>query len=408
MNINPINSVANHPIKHGKGQDKFQEKVKPENDAVKSTSVKGNDVQVKMTFDHNQKLMVGAKMLLASLNKELTLDESFSYESFSKKSLSIKDGQPVALDKIEIKPFEFNFEEVAKNVMDFVSGVILGAKAGGASDEKLNELLGQARSGIDLGFSQAREDLKGFGINTPEIEEGIDISYGLIQDAMSDLEQQVFPKLNESAGLSETKTSARVDLREQEMVSISIQTLDGDSLNINFSHITSLSQQQQTNNDVLSQKIEFSETKSFSFEVEGNLDKEELKAVTSLVKEISKLADDFFSGDIEKSWQQAGALGFDDQQITQFAFDFKEVKQIAVLEHYSNGASESPIATISPYLKDLNSIVKQADSLFEGNNLKQLMHDVAEQSVKLSEGSQAPSSQNFSDFNQRLLAALDN
>jgi hypothetical protein len=36
--------------------------------------------------------------------------------------------------------------------MEFVSGVIKGAQSGGASDDKLNEMLAQAREGVDMGF----------------------------------------------------------------------------------------------------------------------------------------------------------------------------------------------------------------------------------------------------------------
>ena len=129
--------------------------------------------------------------------------------------------------------------------------------------------------------------------------------------------------------------------------------------------------------------------------------------MTSLVKDISQLADEFFNGDVEKAWQQAQELGFDDQEIAQFSFDFKEVKQVAIVEHYSQGSNESPIATISPYIKDLNSIAKQADGLFDNDNLKQLMNDVADQQVKLIEGLQASATQGFNDFNQQLLNALN-
>jgi len=396
MNINP----ANQHIQSGKGHDK----VKSGAEQPKVNEAQTSDDKVTMSFDHNQKLMIGAKTLLASLNQQLTVDKSFSYESFSSTSVKIKDGQ--ALDKIEVKPFEFDFEEVAKNVMDFVSGVIAGAKKGGASDEKLNELLSQARSGIDQGFSQAREELEGFDIFTKDVEEGINKSYDAIQTGLTALEKQLFPQ--ESDQQVQATSSQQVELNEQEQASISITTKDGDNININFGNSTSLSQQQQIVDGQLSQQIEFNQSHSLSFSVDGDLDKDELKAVTSLVKDISKLADDFFSGDIEKAWQQAQQLGFDDQQIAQFSFDFKEVKQVAIVEHYNQGANDSTIATISPYIKDLNNIANQADGLFNKDNLKQLMQDVADQQVQLLDQLQASSTgQSFNDFNQRLLGALN-
>jgi len=408
MNINPPNSAANQHIHSGKGHDKVHsgkghDKVQNGAEQSQVDKTQSNDDKVTVSFDRNQKLVIGAKMLMASLNQELTIDKSFSYESFSSTSISIKNGQ--ALDEIEVKPFEFDFEEVAKNVMDFVSGIITGAKEGGASDEKLNELLSQARSGIDQGFSQAREELKGFDIYTKDIEEGINKSYDAIQNSLTELENQLFPQASEQ--LVQGVNNQQIDLLEQEQASVSITTQDGDSININFSNLTSLSQQQQIVDGKLNQQINYNQSSSFSFEVDGDLDQDELKAVTSLVKDISQLADEFFNGDVEKAWQQAQELGFDDQEIAQFSFDFKEVKQVAIVEHYSQGSTDSPIATISPYIKDLNSIAKQADGLFDNDNLKQLMHDVADQQVQRIEGLQASAAQGFNDFNQQLLNALN-
>ena len=400
MNINPINSAANQPIKQTKGHDK----VKSDNDAPKANAAVKNDDRVKMNFGHNQKLIIGAKTLLASLNKELKLNGVNSFEAFSNKSLSIKGNQSVALDKIEIKPFEFDFEAVAKNVMDFVSGVIMGAQAGGASDEKLNEMLAQARSGIDQGFSQAREELKGFDIYTKDIEEGINKSYDLIQNSMADLESQLFS--TEAADKTTlVSSSQQVDLVERESGSITIKTLDGDNVSINFGTTTSLSQRQQLVDGALTSTIEFDQSKSLSFVVDGELEQAETKAISSLVKDISKLADDFFAGDFEKAWQQAADLGFDDQQIAQFAFDFKEVKQVSILEHYTQGSNDSPIKTLAPYIKDVNAVAKLAESLFDANNLKQLMHDVAGQKIDLNQGINSLTAENFNDFNQRVLTA---
>ncbi len=396
MNINPVKNSANHQIKQDKDREVI--KSKSQSDAVAKT--RGAQDPVTVTFDTNQKLMIGAKTLLASLNQQLSIDSSFSYELHSSKTINIQEGKGANLDIIEIKPFEFDFEAVAKNVMDFVSGIIIGAQASGASDDKLNELLSQARSGIDQGFSQARDELKGFDIYTKELEQGIDKSYQLIQDSMTDLEQQLFSPQVSSINVSEQQ----LDLFEDEQASIAITTKDGDEININFSRFTSLSQRQSIVDGENSKNIEFNQYQSFSFQVEGTLDKEELKAVSNLIKDITKLADKFFNGDVEKAWQQAQELGFDDQQIAQFSFDFKEVKQISVIEHYSQGSKDSPIATLAPYAKDLAAIFKQSDALFEGENLKKLMNDVAQQQIELMDGLVIVNkAQNFNDFNQRFL-----
>ena len=100
---------------------------------------------------------IGLKVVSGALNQNVSIDgkrpqDSQSSEESGKTSL-------------------FDFEKVAKNVLNFVGGVIRGAAEGGANDEKLNNLFSQAREGVSKGFAMAEKDLAGF--MNDEIEEGI-------------------------------------------------------------------------------------------------------------------------------------------------------------------------------------------------------------------------------------------
>jgi len=351
-------------------------------------------------FGVNQQLYIGAKSLMAALNRELKLDGSFSFSSSSSYNVSVNTEQSSILDKIDVEPISFDFEEVAKNVLDFVSGVIQGAKDSGASDDKLNEMFEQARAGVDMGFEQAREELGDMNMLSDDVKQGMDKSYDLIQGGIDALHQKL---LNPQPSVS--IISEELAMSEHEEGSISITTLDGDEININFSNSMSLGYSQSADGGSFRSEMNLSSSHSFSFEVHGSLDEEELKSVASLVKDIGQLADEFFNGDIEQAWQQANTLDFDQSQIAQYALDFQEVKQVSLMQNYVSDTSASPIATLSPYMKDLNQVMAQGQELFAGDSLKQMMQEIAQQQVDLVDDLVMKSSSDFTDFNQQLLNA---
>ncbi|MGB1298443.1 MAG: DUF5610 domain-containing protein [Psychrobium sp.] len=354
-----------------------------------------------LTTDNNR-LLIGAKSLMSALNKELKLGGKFEFHSSMSESVTIKTEGGSILDKIDVEPISFDFEEVAKNVMDFVGKAIMGAKESGASDDKLAEMFAQAREGVDMGFEQARQELGDMDMLSDDVKEGMDRSYGLITQGIDDLEADVFGK---QATAAPSVVARELGLQETETGSISIKTRDGDDINISFGSSTTLAQSQQSSENGYSSETHYSRTQSFSIEVNGELDDEELKAINSLVEDISGLADEFFNGDVQKAFEQASELGFDASQIAQYSLDFKEVKQVAIREHYSSNASNSPFATLSPYVKDLNGIMESGESLFDKDNLKQLMQDVAEKQINALDDMLNKSAIDFSNFNQQLVDA---
>ncbi|WP_281557090.1 DUF5610 domain-containing protein [Thalassomonas sp. RHCl1] len=413
MNINPIDQPVNRPL--NKGQGKAQVAGDGEHKADQ-LSTRQDEVSAGVSSQH--KLRLGVQSLMSALKSNVTLGDSFNFTFESRQSIQLSEKQTRQLDKMEVEPFSFDFEAVAENVMEFVSSGIMLAKADGADDDKLADMLSQARSGIEQGFGMAREELEGLGMMTEELEQGINKSYDLLQSDLNDFEEELFATENSGSGnglgrsdrglVSNDLLSQQLNMLEQEQGTINIQTRDGDNINIHFGSLMTLDQQSMQQQGMFSREISFSQSQSFSLQIEGELDEEELEAVSSLVQDIGKLADKFFSGDIEQAWQQANELGFDDQQVAQVSFDFQEVKQVAVTEHYGRVPQqhESPFATISPYLKDLDSAASLADNLFAGNNLKELMSGVAEQLLADADDALNSSSEQFVNFNQRLLDAL--
>ena len=226
------------------------QKLSPKSDSKTESSAKpsvekpATDEVKSMLSAANQQLFIGAKSLMQSLNKELKFSSEFSASISFNQSINSKAESGSILDKIDVEPITFDFEEVAKNVMEFVSGAIKGAQSSGASNDKLAEMMAQARAGVDMGFEMAREELGGMDMLTDDVQAGMDKSYGLIQNGLNNLDEELFgTKTNTDAQL----VSQSMTMSEQEQGSISITTLDGDNINISFANDMTfgLSQSQQ-------------------------------------------------------------------------------------------------------------------------------------------------------------------
>lgn len=88
---------------------------------------------------------------------------------------------------------EFTFEppspaDVANNVLKFVEQRLSREAESGASQERLSDLLSQAREGIEKGFAEARDQLESMGLMNEELGAEIDDSYNRIADGLNDLE----------------------------------------------------------------------------------------------------------------------------------------------------------------------------------------------------------------------------
>lgn len=401
MQINPLVQPEAKPIKN-------------DNDAVatekkdKTSSTVASNENTERFSSENHRLLIGAKSLMSALNQELKLEGSFEFKASYNDGFSISTESGSILDKIDVEPISFDFEEVARNVMDFLTSHIEGAKKGGASDEKLEELLAQARAGVEMGFEQARDELEGMNMLSDDVQEGMDRSYDAIGKGINDLESSLFEtEKNEADLVTDSVINREIGLQETEQGSISIKTRDGDDVNISFGSQTTLGQSQSFEGNQSSSQTSFNTTQSFSIKVEGDLNDEELEAINGLVTDISKLADEFFNGDVQKAFEQASDLGFDASQIAQFSLDFTEVKQVAVREHYAPNQSSSPIATISPYMQDLNDVMNNGNSLFSQDNLDKLMQGVAQEHLNMMDDLLSKSAIDFSNFNQQLIDAQE-
>ncbi|WP_018691639.1 DUF5610 domain-containing protein [Algicola sagamiensis] len=346
-------------------------------------------------FDYQQQA-IEKERVQAKVERQDTFVHQSSQLSITNKivmqTMADKMGKKDALPAEQDFDGGFDFETIANNVMQFVEGAVLMAKQNGASDDELQHMLGKAKEGIEQGFAEAKEILNQMNLMNEEIETGIAKSYDLIQERMGHFEEALFGKPDEVGPepfvpSKSVSIGGEIDYQRKEAGDLTITTAEGDKVSFSFS-----SQVQYTEAyNVAAQFGEgggqasgyyeqsFYQAVGFSFTVEGDLNEEEQEAIANLVNDISKLSDDFFNGDIDKAFQQALDLGYDESQIVGFALNLSYQEQVKVTQTYQEVSNYQPqeapveerpkLSSLMPplnsYLKDLLKVVEEAKAQLE-------------------------------------------
>lgn len=209
---------------------------------------------------------------------------------------------------------DYSPEKVASRISDFVAQGLEQARSRGASDADLDRMYQAAVSGVEKGFKEATKILKDLDMLSPEISATIDQTKEMTFEALAGL-----APTSDSAPMKETSISAAERYAKAESFSMDVMTQEGDKISINFSSeasiTASLGAYSDGDSSAVSFGIERNASSSYSFSVEGDLNEEELDALTSLIQDINLIAEDFYSGDVQDAFEQAAELEMDKSQL---------------------------------------------------------------------------------------------
>ncbi len=396
MNLGEIKAFLN-PADRASSQGQLQGNGKGVNSP---TNGPANLLSASSTLSMHSSVFIGAKVLNASFNQTVQIEQS---------QLRL----PAVQEESE-KPKQkglFDFEEIAKNVLNFVGGVVKNAKVSGADEDKLNSLFEQAEQGVLKGIEMARKDLAGF--MNEEIDQGINKSYQLIDQGLNDLRNSVFGREPQEG----TSAVSMLDARSRDG-ELSIRTKEGDLVNINFSDASQVMFQSQANEQGERQtSMAFGSTQRFSFSVEGDLNEDELASINELVKNTANLAEDFFDGDIDKAFEQALSLGFDEETLTGFALQLSQTQTTQVARTYESVANmdeqnsgdnaANRIRPIADYLDKMLEVAEQAkNELEDGSAFDGLVNGIINQMEDVQVPDLIAALNRFNGFNQKLVDNL--
>ena len=357
---------------------------------------------------------VGSTVLVSSLEQEVVLKERrFDNRQF---------------DKAEENKSAFDFEEVASNVLKFVGGVVRGAAKSGADEAQLTELIGQARSGVAKGIALAEKDLAGF--MNQEITDGIRNSKEAIGEGIDNIEKEV---LSPFRGTMEVGASLSAQYAQLQSGGLKITTKDGDEVEISFGQsrqyqysaserITSSANSNGDANapatpesDVVARRslnVQLSEYRGISFSVQGELDDDELGAISDLVKQITDVSKSFFKGDLDTALDKALELGYDEKELAGFALKLnsREVvsEKISAYKEVSDGDSselKKYMRPIKEYMDELKALNQLLDTtLKDGEGYKELVTGVINQMKEVHVPDVLSAINRFHLFNGRINA----
>ena len=357
---------------------------------------------------------VGSTVLVSSLEQEVVLKERrFDNRQF---------------DKAEENKSAFDFEEVASNVLKFVGGVVRGAAKSGADEAQLTDLIGQARSGVAKGIALAEKDLAGF--MNQEITDGIRNSKEAIGEGIDNIEKEV---LSPFRGTMEVGASLSAQYAQLQSGGLKITTKDGDEVEISFGQsrqyqysaserITSSANSNGDANapatpesDVVARRslnVQLSEYRGISFSVQGELDDDELGAISDLVKQITDVSKSFFNGDLDTALDKALNLGYDEKELADFALKLnsREVvsEKISAYKEVSDGDSselKKYMRPIKEYMDELKALNQLLDTtLKDGEGYKELVTGVINQMKEVHVPDVLSAINRFHLFNGRINA----
>ncbi|KAA1165853.1 DUF5610 domain-containing protein [Pseudoalteromonas fuliginea] len=278
-------------------------------------------------------------------------------------------GLPIAEKKAD-KPL-FDFDEIVKNVLDFVSGAVNKAKANGANDEKLKGMLGDARKGVQIGIDDAVDELKGTGVFNDEMEEGINKSKEGIYNGLDKFEESLFNPQPASVNISQAQYVSMTSNAEYKFT-----TAEGDEVSISFTDAfesqSASGYQRNSDSESFASSSSQSRQVSFSMSVNGDLNEQEQEAINAMMEDLQDLSKIFFGGDLDEAFEQAQELSLDSDQLVAFSMDLRQTKTIATVKSYEEykPAPEKQVAEgLAPFNDDLKSAFEKAGELGLQNQL---------------------------------------
>ena len=213
---------------------------------------------------------------------------------------------------------DYSPEKVAARISDFVAQGLEQARSRGASDADLDRMYQAAVSGVEKGFKEATKILNDLNMLTDDISATIDQTKDLTFDALAGI-APTNTTANTTASTSQTSISAAERYAKAESFSMEVMTKEGDKVSISFDSEASITASLGAYTDGETSAVSFgvdrNASSNLSFSVEGDLNTEELDALTSLMQDINLIAEDFYSGDVQDAFNQAAELEMDKSQL---------------------------------------------------------------------------------------------
>ena len=299
------------------------------------------------------------------LSEQMSKAEQAMAEVSAPKELAIRVASnaislEIGMGKQDVpKSLTLDFEQVVTNVLNFIQKSVAKQKEAGVETEGLQDMLDQATRGVSAGVKYAKEDLA--GMLSPELNQQINKTEGDIHQGISDIRNGLDAKFTyyEQHARSESST-------------LTLTTAQGDKVDIQFS--ARAEQQTSFSQYTDSQELGFgvSQSHAFSFSVQGELNDDESRAITDLLKQADIIANEFYNGNIQQAMDNALSMGFDKSEIQGFAIQLRQqtvsekMLQYEAVKHTDEKRDFSPNApkAVAEYMNKLLDVMQGSAQAF--------------------------------------------
>jgi hypothetical protein len=327
--------------------------------------------------------------------------------AFQRLSQGIKDNLGVELppeQSVSETESIFDVDAVIDTVMNHIANRVSQAKENGASDDELGSMLEAARSGVETGFTQARDQIDALGKMEEGLASDIDAAEEGIYQGIDGVEEELFSSKEIDEGkeapapIPQSIEYASTYQRTKNSFSFSLTTQEGDTVTINARSMSeNYAEAMKGEGESVAfdyYALESSNRSGYSLQVEGDLSDEEMAAIEELMGQVNELADEFYNGDIGTAFDMAMELESDADQIAEFSLNLKQ-RQVSAYEY---GSYSAPVASyaeptlprgiaqpLSNFAEGLSNAYDTAQRFAEPRNLLDNLFEQMDAGPKLSE-----------------------
>lgn len=148
-----------------------------------------------------------------------------------------------------------------------------------------------------------------------------------------------FPVVVPPTKAESTSLSAAERFSRSESFALELRTKEGDRVTITFDHASAFqasfgATRDGSGNSAAVYNVSRAERSSFQFSIQGDLNDDELNAIHNLIQDVSMIADDFFSGDLQSAFDQASEFRMDRSQLASMSLELKQSMQYTAAAAY--------------------------------------------------------------------------
>jgi len=241
-------------------------------------------------------------------------------------------------DVADLADNDFSPEKIAERISNFVALGLQNARNEGKSEAEIQQKYEAAVAGVQKGIDEAREILGNLNFLTDDISSMIDDTEDLTFKAL-DAINPANSSNTPSISAYQSQAAAVERFASAETFSLDLKTQDGDTVKIVFANQSEQSSAFAYNEDDNGNysalyQLNQSQSSSFQFQVQGDLDEGELEAISNLISEVTEISNEFFNGDVQKAFDTASQFQLDKTELSSINLQLTKSQEYSAASSY--------------------------------------------------------------------------